>query len=313
MNIRQNKTALSKFKPVIVLLFLLVFGYFFPSICSQFKCVCGESDCKRISIFNILIEDLESICVILSIMFAVYQYRKSCEGEDRLKKFRMDTLMHERRMLIYKKQMLEHEEKRKAIEYMGYYKDNILKRASIISAIIIKLGAYSIVDKVPFEGMKEFTITEMKQYLDSGDIDSLQKLYESQQFIDIIKEANLKVNFLDYRRIEATLENVKHADKVDFSTETAKVYYRQFFELQNDICNELEYFAAAFVQGVADEDVVYRSLHQTYLRTVRLLYKLICTANSNSNSERYFTNVIKLYRIWLAKKMQLEEKEGFSR
>lgn len=71
--------------------------------------------------------------------------------------------------------------------------------------------------------------------------------------------------------------------------------------------NNLEWFSMHFKNGVADDDVVYQSLHQSFLETVRLLYTQIAVLN-DIPYEKYFINTIWLYNNW-KNKMGVKKKE----
>ena len=67
------------------------------------------------------------------------------------------------------------------------------------------------------------------------------------------------------------------------------------------VLNNIEYFAMNFAHGVADDSVVYRSLHQSYIDIMQLLNFNISNLN-NSSSDKYYLNVIELYNKWKLQK-----------
>ena len=74
--------------------------------------------------------------------------------------------------------------------------------------------------------------------------------------------------------------------------------------LQNDLAyeiasllNELEWFAMTCRYGLADEEILYQSLHKTFLSTVWMLYYHISSNNVN-NEDKLYTNVIWLFCKW---------------
>ena len=75
-----------------------------------------------------------------------------------------------------------------------------------------------------------------------------------------------------------------------------------------EILNNLEFFAMHFSHEIADESVVYQSLHQTYLEIVYALYYNIAIKNEFRES-KYFTNIIELYEKWNTKdKSEMNDK-----
>lgn len=65
----------------------------------------------------------------------------------------------------------------------------------------------------------------------------------------------------------------------------------------SNLCNKLEWFSMNFITKAADENVVYQSLHQTFLSCVEHLYIPISFRNTLSH-DKYFTNIIELYARW---------------
>ena len=64
------------------------------------------------------------------------------------------------------------------------------------------------------------------------------------------------------------------------------------------VLNKLESWAMAFNVGLADQDTVYNSLHQSYLETVKYLYPIICVFNSKGVKDQYYTHVTNLFIEW---------------
>ena len=48
----------------------------------------------------------------------------------------------------------------------------------------------------------------------------------------------------------------------------------------------------------ADSDFIYQSVHQIFLRTVRLLYLEISILNVDS-TDKFYTNIIDVYNKWM--------------
>lgn len=82
------------------------------------------------------------------------------------------------------------------------------------------------------------------------------------------------------------------------------LYYRSRFV---EFLNTLEYFSMAFIQNVADDDVVYQSLHQTFLAMVKYFYFFIAFSNKNVEN-KYYTNISELYKLWLKREQKFKNK-----
>ena len=53
-----------------------------------------------------------------------------------------------------------------------------------------------------------------------------------------------------------------------------------------------------FTSGLADESVVYQSLHQVYLSSVKLFHFEISMRNKEGSKDKYYCNIIELYNEW---------------
>lgn len=58
--------------------------------------------------------------------------------------------------------------------------------------------------------------------------------------------------------------------------------------------------------GLADEEMLYQSLHQTYISQVRLLYFYICV-NNTTNEDNVYTNLIWLFNVWKTRLKEIQE------
>ena len=64
--------------------------------------------------------------------------------------------------------------------------------------------------------------------------------------------------------------------------------------------------------GVADEKLLYQSLHQTFLAEVQLLYLQISIVNKSSE-DKYYTNTIWLFEKWKKRLMKYRAKNQRAR
>lgn len=84
----------------------------------------------------------------------------------------------------------------------------------------------------------------------------------------------------------------------------------EFFRLVDSLKNELEWFSMNFVHNLADNSIVYESLHQTFFSNVSLLYFFISKENTNSY-DKFYINLITLFRKWeerVEKSKQMEKR-----
>ncbi|MBR5827556.1 MAG: hypothetical protein IKY78_10815 [Clostridia bacterium] len=79
----------------------------------------------------------------------------------------------------------------------------------------------------------------------------------------------------------------------------------KFKVLVYDTMNTIEYFAMAVNQNVAESEMLFSSLHQTFIKFIHYMYPVICMYNIES--ERFYKNTIELYRNWFNEKNEIEE------
>lgn len=81
-------------------------------------------------------------------------------------------------------------------------------------------------------------------------------------------------------------------------------------DVRGDLLNTLEWIAMLINTGVADESVIYPSLHQTFLPYIRMEYLTISNLNSeNNDADKYYTNIIELYEKWTKKREASKNRE----
>jgi hypothetical protein len=69
-----------------------------------------------------------------------------------------------------------------------------------------------------------------------------------------------------------------------------------------DLLNQLEYFSAALISGLADEELAFNPLGLIYCELVERMYPFYCNVRRNRNEDddrsSMFSYTIKLYNIW---------------
>ena len=195
----------------------------------------------------------------------------------------------------------------KAIDLSEYYKDNILAYFAPINFILVNSGISDILSKIDDEKIKHFDQKELEVYLSQVDIQEIKKIQESEKFFEVVVKADYLYNLgLDRKMVYHYLN--KNSQR-PLSPLDSEMFSRFLGKLITKSLNNMEYFALHFTHNVADESVVYKSLHQTYIDMVRMLYYNIAIKNPLS-PKKYFTNIIELYEVW--NKRALEDEEEFA-
>ena len=78
-----------------------------------------------------------------------------------------------------------------------------------------------------------------------------------------------------------------------------------FYNELSDLLNKLEWFSMNFKYNLADEDVVFASLHQTFLADINYLYYFISKQNSDTCNKLY-THICDLFNRWKVKENENE-------
>lgn len=181
-----------------------------------------------------------------------------------------------------------------------------------------------------YSKLKEFDIEEMQEVFQIEEKELEEKLnivnLGFDEILNIffhqngIEEYKNKVSFfkknsfLKYTKEE--IENCQEEDK-----KVAMVFYNM--EYKNFIkevaaecmrgrvalLNRLEWFSMNFITKIANEETVYQSLHQVYLKIVKLFYFHIAITNNNGAKDKYYCYTIELYNIWARRYQQHIELE----
>ncbi len=183
----------------------------------------------------------------------------------------------------------EHRKREKALELTGFYKDNILGHTIMFNRVYQKIGIKQMLGKVKQSDMKNFDEYELERNYIKADLDEIRKIKKTDKFFEALEE---------FHHIHKTNRNEIGKDKLDLNDpEVRDRLETSYLDEQRKILNHLEFFAMHFVNGVANEEIVYQSLHKTFLTIVELFYFDICLNNVKDGS-KLFTNVIALYNKW---------------
>lgn len=224
---------------------------------------------------------ISSIFVISGVVIAIWQYYLSCMDSNR----NIDVICVQ-----------------KAIDLSEYYKDNILAYIAAMEYIFDNSGISEIFSKIDKSNIEHFDQKELFIYIKDEDRDKLKKIQNTVKFSEVIANANAIYN------LGLNDELIKLCRKHDCTKFEQKQISTFLGKLITNILNNMEYFSMHFTHNVADETVVYKSLHQTYIKLVKMLYYHIAIKNPLSTTTKYFTNIIELYKIWNDRAINDEEK-----
>lgn len=197
-----------------------------------------------------------------------------------------------------------------ACELARYYAGEIIEKNSLIANVFnySKLDNY-IKETICLNDIKRFDRDELEELLKAKGIgldEFLKKIYS----VDPIVIFNVRI----VRCCSAQERDLTVNDYIDIDETTGEKKLRNasllcsdFFQEISDLLNQLEWFAMNCHYGLADEELLYQSLHQTFLSTVWVLYPFISNGNIG-NEDKLYTNVIWLFDKWHARLAEIKEK-----
>lgn len=183
----------------------------------------------------------------------------------------------------------------RAVDLAHFYQQEIIPEIDYVCKVFKGTGALKVLNSLDLSKFVNFDREELESLL--GDKITIEdiKILISQIPVENLRCAK---DYLDKKSTK--LSNSKKADEKDLRDE--------LFENLNTILNTFEWFSMNFTTGVADESVIYQSLHQTFISNIYLLYFFISTVN-NTECDKYYINMIELFNIWRDRKIKVKEKE----
>ena len=185
----------------------------------------------------------------------------------------------------------------RAIDLAEYYKDNILPEFIVFQYIFVQSGIKKILDEIKPKDMVRFDREELNDNLSVAKREQLLKIMSSKEMINVLRAAE-KI----YAKEFSLLKGIDEGDEELIANHAMKAMSNALTK----VLNNMEYFAMHFTHKTADETVVFQSLHQTYLKYVQLFYYNIAINNEKSE-QKFFENVVQLYRTWYNKNSRRKE------
>jgi hypothetical protein len=185
----------------------------------------------------------------------------------------------------------DYKKKEKAIE-MAIIFQEMLRDISYIVNILERTKIKEIYhDKIKFNELKKFDYDELLDKFGEKTVKEVKNI-DMMEGVSIEEIANTYIGF-------------NYADenflKLCDNQETKKIstlVINDFLEKKATVLNKLEWFSMNFTSGLADESVVYQSLHQVYLSSVKLFHFEISARNREGSKDKYYCNIIELYNEW---------------
>lgn len=202
-----------------------------------------------------------------------------------------------------------------------HYAGSIIGHYSYISEVLTRSG---IVAKTkacfPLTEIKDFDRDELDLFLSKQGMtaDDFHGLISTIDPFIILNSAFIKEHSVLGRALIQEGYVTINKDTGERKISNPSLLQNDFMQEITDTLNELEWFSMNCMYGLADEEILYQSLHQSFLATVWMLYFFI-SFNNTDNADKYYTNTIWLFHQWrnrlsliqkkaAAKKQKLERK-----
>ena len=193
----------------------------------------------------------------------------------------------------------ERSKKEAACELAKYYAKNIIDKYADISVVFETAGITEMIRKAfPLRKLEEFDKEELLRFLEKAGI-SIQDLESKLNNIDpmAIFRARVSRACSEEERDRAFNSYTKLDEQGKLQIVNGQFLQSDFDNEVYGLLNELEWFAMNCKYGLADEELLYQSLHQTFLSTVWMLYFSISKRNVG-NEDKLYTNLSWLFLKW---------------
>ena len=222
------------------------------------------------------------VTAIIAVVSAFYAKRAYCHQRDRAKK-------------------------EAACNLAKFYADNIIIKYSFICNVLNQSGVLEEIKKVfPIEKLNLFDMAEYRSLCHDSNTPT-DFLDEELNKIDPLIILNCKVfqisNLSDRAHTLSTFAQTNNTGNINIQNK--EVLITDFQSEIINLLNTLEWFSMNCIYNLADEEIIYQSLHQTYLAMVWMLYGFICKPNTN-NEDKYFSNTVKLFKLWNTRSIELK-------
>ena len=195
------------------------------------------------------------------------------------------------------------EDVKKAIELAQLYEKDLLPLMNAVNTVyrnIPELQVFS--ERLNHErqmSQLKFTESEMKSIFNAKELEIILEHIDIENIPqDLLHNSRTAIsrNYLNDSMFLSSLKT-KGEKKEEFDSMFDKQLRLEFSYVRGRLLNILESFSMYFSNAIADESIVYQSLHQTFIGVVLLLYFDIAKINTDPK-DTFFINIIELFNIW---------------
>lgn len=235
------------------------------------------------------------------------------------------------------KDKFEFQKRERAVETAKEF-ERLLEHSNVIFAILSHTKINDMINNLELGAgknrLKYFTYDELVRL-----IPEYKKLEKEFEFFNVLEKVDLKMlalimqdyddkeyhkgiiqylyinnNFTEFtpQEIKNEKNNERKKEKMKYNSELSffkKKIYKEIDSIFISTLNKLEYISMYFNCKIADENVVYNSLHQIFLSYIELCYIFIAQKNTDKK-DKYFTNIIEFYNLWKDRYLKELEEEN---
>lgn len=182
------------------------------------------------------------------------------------------------------------------------FSDKLTLKCMLVCSVIENspLNEFLDIKNIDCFNFTNFNTTEIRQVYNNDDF--LEQYNKLKELSDL---DNIYYNILESRISTEPLCSIakKHTSYTTWQARKLFVLDNEglsfsFENLMYDVLNELEYLCMGLASHAAGSAFVYQSLHQVFLRTIRVLAVEIALSNNTYYSDKYYTNIIEVYNAW---------------
>lgn len=206
----------------------------------------------------------------------------------------------------------ERAKKDAACDLARYYAHDIIQRYDLVCYTFNSSKKEKRIKELfPYDCLKEFSYKEMENILTEQGHDPIQIVQELDWIDPVIIYQGIVQYASNIEERHAISDECIKTKEDSSGKSTVEIIHpeRLILTFHHEVVmllNDLEWFAMSCRYGLADEEMLYQSLHLTFLSSVWLLYHYICR-NNHENKDKLFTNVIWLFNTWADRLREIEK------
>lgn len=196
------------------------------------------------------------------------------------------------------------EEFENSFRLTNYYIKHILPKFQVIQIVFSSISLDKLIGKkLKKASLKEFDKEEKNELFEEVRHEQIKKLINNAELSTLLSALGPYLYKNPCEQINHYEQFIKSSnDECEAKEKYRKILLAIFWNIIVDVQNDLEYFSMYFNSHLAESDVIYDSLHQTFTDYVKLLYPFIAEHNSRAlHSRKFFSNTKRLYIDWTSK------------